>query len=310
MLAVRGAPPGVQVVEVDEPDGPWELIRIRSASICASDYTYLKYGSTKILGHELAGTLADGTPVAIEAIFGCEDCEHCAAGDYNHCPTVPTTALGITADGGMSEWFRAPSRSVVRLPDGLDVADAALVEPTAVAWHAVRTAGTAPGMRVAVVGAGASGLMALAAARAMGAAEVSLEARHPHQVEFGERLGATQPSGFYDVVIEAAGTESALHRAADLARPGGSMGVLGVLPPGTEWPQHVCFNKEVRTVPSLGYCTHDHGRDFDQAAALLASEPDLVDALITHRFPIEDAEEAYRVAAVKSAGAIRVVVEP
>lgn len=310
MLAVRGAPPGVEVVEVDEPEGPWELVRIRSASICASDYTYLRYGTTKILGHELAGTLPDGTAVAIEAIFGCDDCEHCAAGNVNHCHTVPTTALGMTADGGMSEWFRAPARSLVRLPDGLDVADAALVEPTAVAWHAVRSAGTTAGMRVAVVGAGAIGLMALASARALGASEVSLEARHPHQIELGERLGATRPSGVYDVVIEAAGTESALHRAAELTRPAGSMAVLGVFPPDTEWPQSVCFHKEVRTVPSLGYCTHDHGRDFDEAAALLAAEPDLVDALVTHRFPIEDAAEAYRVAADRAAGAIRVVVEP
>jgi len=63
-------------------------------------------------------------------------------------------------------------------------------------------------------------------------------------------------------------------------------------------------------VPSLGYCRHGHGRDFEDAAALLASVPDLVDALVTHRFPLEDAAEAFRVAADKSSGALRVVVEP
>ncbi|MEI8001662.1 MAG: zinc-binding dehydrogenase [Actinomycetes bacterium] len=310
MRAVRATPPGVEVVEVDEPEGPWELIRIRSASICASDFTYLRYGSTHILGHELAGTKEDGTPVAIEAIFGCDGCEHCDAGDFNHCATVSTTALGMVVDGGMSEWFRAPARSLVELPTGLDVADAALVEPTAVAWHAVRTAGAGPDTRVAVVGGGAIGLMAVAAAQAMGAPEVALEARHPHQIELGERLGATSTSGLYDVVIEAAGSESALHRVADLARPGGTMSVLGVFPPEATWPQHTCFIKEVRTVPSLGYCRHEHGRDFAQAAALLASSPDLVDALITHRFPIEDAPEAFRIAADRASGARRVVVEP
>ena len=65
---------------------------------------------------------------------------------------------------------------------------------------------------------------------------------------------------------------------------------------------HTCFIKELRTVGALGYCKHEHGRDFVDAAQLLASRPDLVDALITHRFPIEDAVEAYRVAADKSAG--------
>ena len=121
---------------------------------------------------------------------------------------------------------------------------------------------------MAVVGGGAIGLMAVAAARAMGAEEVSLEARYPHQIELGERLGATQPTGLYDVVIEAAGSESALHRAAELAAPGGAMGVLGVFPPEVQWPQMLCFMKEVRSVPALGYCKHEGGRDFDDAAQL------------------------------------------
>ena len=80
--------------------------------------------------------------------------------------------------------------------------------------------------------------------------------------------------------------------------------------PDVVWPQLECFIKELRTVPSLGYCRHEHGRDFDDAAALLASDRDLVEALVTHRFPIEDAAEAFRVASDKSAGARRVVVEP
>jgi threonine dehydrogenase-like Zn-dependent dehydrogenase len=310
MRAVRSTPPGVAVVDVDEPDGPGELISIRSASICASDFMYIQYGSTFTQGHELAGLTEDGRAVAIEAIFGCGNCEYCDAGRFNLCATTSTTALGMMVDGGMSEWFRAPARSLVELPDGLAVEDACLVEPTAVAWHACRIAGVGPETRVAIVGGGAIGLMAVASARAMGAAEVSLEARYPHQVELGERLGATTPSGLYDVVIEAAGSESALHKAADLTRPHGTMGYLGVYPFDAAWPVHTCFMKELRTVGALGYCKHEHGRDFVDAAELLASSPDLVDALITHRFPIDDAVEAYRVASDKSAGARRVIVEP
>jgi threonine dehydrogenase-like Zn-dependent dehydrogenase len=139
---------------------------------------------------------------------------------------------------------------------------------------------------------------------------VAVEAKHPHQREIAERIGATTPSGMYDVVIEAAGSESALHRAAELARPGGTMGVLGVFGPEVQWPQQVCFLKEIRTVPSMGYCRRDGRRDFEEAATMLAQNPDLVDALVTHRFPIEDAVEAFRVASDKSSGALRVVVEP
>lgn len=310
MRAVRSTPPGVTVVDVDEPEGPGELIKITSASICASDFGYIAMGSTFVLGHELAGITEDGRAVAIEAIFGCGECELCLEGRYNLCATTGTTALGVMADGGMSEWFRAPTRSLVDLPEDLDASSACLVEPTAVAWHTVRLAGAGPDRRVAVVGGGAIGLMAVAAARAMGAAEVALEARYPHQIELGERLGASRPNGLYDVVIEAAGSESALHRAAELAAPGGAMGVLGVFPPEVQWPQMVCFMKEVRSVPALGYCRHEGGRDFDDAAQLLASTPTLVESLITHRFPIEDAAEAFRTASDKSTGALRVVVEP
>ena len=94
-------------------------------------------GSQFLLGHELAGTTEDGRAVAIEAIFGCGECDLCLEGRYNLCATTGTTALGVMADGGMSEWFRAPARSLIDLPDGLAVADACLVEPTAVAWHSV-----------------------------------------------------------------------------------------------------------------------------------------------------------------------------
>ena len=70
------------------------------------------------------------------------------------------------------------------------------------------------------------------------------------------------------------------------------------------------FNREARVMPSLGYCAQDDGREMEQAAAMLADDPDIVRTLITHRFPIEDAVEAFRVAADRAAGAIRVVIEP
>jgi threonine dehydrogenase-like Zn-dependent dehydrogenase len=310
MRAVRSASPGVEVVDIDVPDGPGELVKIRAASICSSDFSYIAHGSTAIIGHELAGVTEDGRAVAIEAIFGCGGCELCDAGRYNLCPTTGRLQLGLGVDGGMSEWFRVPSHALVDLPDGLDPANASIVEPLAVAWHACALAGIEDGMRVAVIGGGALGLMAIAAAKDLGAAEVAIEARHPHQIERGERLGATTPSGRYDVVIEAAGSASSLKQSMTLVQRGGAVGVLGVFDPGTEWPYWAWMMKEVRTFPSVGYCRHDHGRDIEDAARILAADPDLVDTLITHRFSIEDAPEAFRVAKDKASGAVRVVVEP
>jgi 2-desacetyl-2-hydroxyethyl bacteriochlorophyllide A dehydrogenase len=309
MRAVRSTPPGVTVVDVEEPEGEGELVRIRSAGVCASDRMYISYGSTMILGHELAGETEDGTPVGIDTMFGCDGCAQCDAGRYNLCLNG-ITALGVLTDGGMSEYFKAPARSLIPLPAGLAVSEACLIEPASVAWHACRIADVGPGQRVAVVGGGAIGLLAVAAAQRLGAADVGLEARHPHQRDVGEQLAASALEGDYDIVIEAAGSASGLARAAEFARPGGSMVVVGVYDFDVAWPHHQCFIKEVRTIPSVGFCHHEGGSDYLSAATMLAERPEIAESLITHRYPIEDAAEAFRVSADKSTGSLRVVIEP
>jgi 2-desacetyl-2-hydroxyethyl bacteriochlorophyllide A dehydrogenase len=309
--AVRSESGGVRVVDLDEPPGLGELLDMRTTSICASDLSYIRFGSTHVLGHELAGTRSDGTPVVVEAIYGCGSCEQCRRGAYNLCPTHGQRALGIFADGGMSEQFRAPTERLVTIPSGLDLRDACLVEPASVAWHALRLADTGPGRRVAVVGAGALGLLAVAGARRMGLTEVALEARHPHQKQAGDRIGATiGANGTYDVVVEAAGSPESMARCAELVAPGGTIVVLGVHfgPVQLDWMP--LFNREARLIPSLGYCAHNGVREMDEAAAMLAEEPEIARTLITHRFPLEEAQEAFRVAGDRASGAIRVVLEP
>lgn len=311
MKAVRSIEGGVAVVDVDEPPGAGELLEMKATSICGSDLSYIRFGSRAILGHELAGVREDGTAVVVEAIYGCMECDQCARGAYNLCPTHGQRALGINADGGMAEQFRAPAARLVPLPPGFDVRDASIAEPAAVSWHALRLADTGPGKRVAVVGAGGLGLLAVAGARRLGGEDVALEARHPHQTEAGERLGAcVQPEGLYDVVVEAAGTPASLARCGELVAPGGTIVVLGVHfgPVQLDWMP--LFHREARLIPSLGYCAHEEGRDMEDAAAMLADDPEIARTLITHRFPIGDATEAFRVASDKTCGAIRVVIEP
>ena len=310
MRAVRNAPPSVEVVDVDDPEGDGELVRVEATGICASDFKYLQYGSTQIAGHEFAGVTEDGTAVAVEGFFGCGKCEQCEQGAYNMCVQGPT-APGMLSPGGMSEWFRAPPHVLVPLPPGLDVADASLVEPGSVAWHSCHQGEISRQTRVAIVGAGAIGILAAASAQEMGAAEVAVEARHPHQHEARERIGAVVPTSGYDVVIETGGSESALQRAVELSRVGGTVVHLGLYDPATAWPMDAAFSKEVALRPSLGYCSHyGRRRDFAEAADMLAARPDLTSTLITHRFPIEDAVEAFRVSQDRSKGVFRVVVEP
>ncbi len=311
MRAVRGAPSGVEVVDVGEPDGDGEVITVTAVSICASDLRYLSRGSRQIIGHEIAGVTREGAHVVAEGVARCGACEWCDSGRYNLCRKAGTDVLGMTVPGGMAEYFMAPRSALVPLPDGLRPEDASIVEPGAIAWHACRKGGVGPGTRVAVVGAGAIGILAVLAATALGAPDVALEARYPHQRELGERFGASRPEGLYDVVVEATGAESGLVRSIDLARPLGTVVTVGVYAPEVVWPYRAAFVKEVCVVPSIAYCHDETGTsELAHVAALLAGRSDIADVLITHRFGIDEAGRAFEVAAARRPGTCKVVVHP
>jgi threonine dehydrogenase-like Zn-dependent dehydrogenase len=314
MRAVRSHDHAARVADVAEPSGEGVLVHVASAGICGSDLHLLDaFPLAATLGHEFAGTLADGTPVAVEPLDPCWSCGPCRDGDYNRCVRGAAIVLGIGRDGGMAERCLVPAGAVVRLPAGLPVADACLVEPVAVAVHGVRRAGIRAADRVTVVGGGSIGLCAVVAARAVGAT-VTLVARHPHQREAGERLGA-RPAGAddppADVVIEAAGTGAALAECVDRCRPGGRVGLLGSYWEGAvPMPLMAACMKEVDLVPAAMYSRSGPSRDVDVAAAILAADPGIAQALVTHRFPLDAAADAFAVARDRAAGAIKVVLEP
>lgn len=310
MRAVRNTEHGITVVDVDGPSGGGVRVRVDAAGICGSDLALTRLGPMPVtLGHENAGTLPDGTAVAVDPSAPCGACDQCHAGRGHLCRTGSSRALGVARDGGMAEWLEVSPRGVVALPAGVSTGDACLVEPLAVAVHGLRLADVDGGTRVAVVGAGSIGLLAAAAARATGC-EVGLVARHERQRQAGEALDATPAEGEYDVVVDAAGTEDALASVARLCRPGATVVELcthwGLVPvPGIP-----ALMKELRFVWSYTYGDHAGGRDVEAAAALLAREPSIAPTIITHRFPLEDAREAFRVAADRASGAIKVVLEP
>ena len=310
MRAVRHTDRGIEVVDTPEPSGDGVRVRVRSAGICGSDLKLIEVGPSPVtLGHELAGVLDDGTAVAVEPLLPCGTCDQCVAGDYGRCRRGGSIFVGLAADGGMADAMLVPERALVPLAAGVRVEDACVVEPLAVAQRGLRLVGAASGMRVAVVGGGTIGLTAVAVARAMGC-DVTLVARHEAQRAAGERLGAGAPQPEYDVVVEAAGTESAMATAAELAAPGATVLVLSTYWGPMVVPGVVALVKELSIVSSIVYGEHGGSRDIDAAAALLAAKPGIADALITHRLPLDDAAEAFRVARDRAAGAIKVVLEP
>ena len=310
MKAVRCSAGAVSVVDLPFPQGDGVRVRIRSAGICGSDLHLLDspFAPAVTLGHEMAGELSDGTAVAIEPIKACGHCDGCMRGQYNLCRAGPASLLGVGHDGGMAEEICVPEACLSPLPAGLPVRDACLVEPLAVAVHGLRRLAIQAGTRVLVIGGGTIGLCAVAAARSMGA-RVSLEARHEAQQEAGLRLGAESTLPEYDVVVDAAGTASALERAVTVARPRGTLLLLATYWEGMEMPVLVLCMKEISVVPSSMYAREEGVRDFDEAVRLLARTPELAESVITHRFPLEAAVEAFEQARQRDSGAIKVVLE-
>lgn len=309
MLAVRNTADGIQVQDVVDPEGPGVRLDIASAGICGTDVTFVANGLQGFtFGHEFAGT-ADGAAFVVEPSIYCGRCPECAAGNIQRCADPAHGTLGIFRDGGMAESVVVPEYTLLPLPAALPVQDACLVEPAAVAWHGVRKAGLRPGERVVIVGGGSIALLAAAVARHLGF-DVDLEARYEHQRSAAERLGAGRPEGAYDVVIDAAGSSSGLTRCAELAAAGGRIIVLGVYNDTIGLPAAHSLIKELTYINAMAYGRPDGVREFGQAADLLANRPEIAETVITHRFPLNDAPEAFRVARDRSAGAIKVVLEP
>ncbi len=316
MRAVRYEAGSVRVVEADAPRGEGVRVRVTACGICGSDLAMLAGGFPieGIPGHEIAGELADGTPVAIEPVAPCGRCEFCRTGDYQVCRAGIEIIYGVGRDGGMASEILVPERCLVALPRGLDPRHAALVEPLAVAVHGLRRAGIRGGERVAIVGGGAIGLCAVAAAVAAGC-RVSLAARHDRQREAGARLGASLILGVRagadaDVAIDCAGTTESLAQCAELLRPNGRLLLLAAAWGPMALPGFAFVAKELALTVASMYGRSAQGRDVDAAAALLAAQPALGELLITHRFPLEAAAEAFATARDRAAGAIKVVLEP
>ena len=278
MRAVRVHDGAATTTEVPAPTGDGVVVRVASAGICSTDLHLLGFGLMATLGHEFAGWLPDGTPVAVEPLAPCGTCPACLGGDYHLCVAGLSMVYGIGRDGGMAESCLVREAAIVRLPAGVEPRNASLVEPLAVAVNRVRRGRVTSQHRVGVIGGGSIGLCAAVAAAATGA-RVDLVARYEHQRAAGERLGASlEVSDGYDVVIDAVGTSSSVEQAINLARAGGRVVYLGGNWEGlTIGPATPFALKEVDLVPSIAYGRVGPSRDIDVAASILAERPSIAE---------------------------------
>jgi L-iditol 2-dehydrogenase len=296
--------------------------------LCGSDlHTYLdaRIGDTALAGplipgHEFSGVVEEtgpdsydgnfapirpGTRVAVDPAQPCGRCALCREGDPNLCCRL--RFCGNYPDGGsLCEWIRMPAGCCFPVPETLDDAAAALLEPLGVAIHAVDLARIRVASRVAVLGAGPIGLLSLQAARLAGADPVFVTDRLPWRLELARKFGGIpircdredaaalilQHTGGLgaDAVIEAAWGGDTVGQSAEIARPGGCVVLVGI--PGDDrlTMQHATARRKGLTILMSRRMKHAYPR------ALRLAQQGRIDllSLVSHRFPLRRAAEAFR----------------
>ncbi|MDR2998981.1 MAG: alcohol dehydrogenase catalytic domain-containing protein [Microbacterium sp.] len=283
-----------------------------------------------------------GDRVAVEMLLPCRSCARCREGRYNLCErddmatglprgrqygvNIPRSeAPGLW--GGYAEYLHAPAEAIVhRLPEGIAWERAVLVEPLAVAHRAIARGRVTTGDRVVVIGPGPVGILIAAAARAAGAgrvvmvgtraerlalatdfgADATVDARRSEDVAADVRVALGGASA--DVVIEAAGVATAQQDAVRLVRRGGRVvlaGACGAAVPVTLHADEDLLTREPDILPSFL-----SAGGFEPAIALLARPEVPFERLVTHRFALDEAAEAFDVIRRRDGGVLKAVLEP
>jgi 2-desacetyl-2-hydroxyethyl bacteriochlorophyllide A dehydrogenase len=244
----------VREVEVPHP-GPGDVVvDVHRVGVCGTDVeffagtmAYLASGRERYPmrpGHEWSGAVREvgagvdpawlGVRVTGDTMLGCGACDRCATGRRHVCRDLIEVGISMGYAGALAERLRVPASSLLRLPDVVDDAAGALVEPGGNAWRAAAAAHAGPGRRVLVWGAGTIGLLAVAFAAAAGA-EVHLIGRRPSRLELARRFGAQAtwaPDALPDVPIHAAidatDDPSVAAAALGLVEPGGRLVCIGL----------------------------------------------------------------------------------
>lgn len=309
------------------------LLRVRRFGICGSDLHYFDHGRCGafvpdrpfVLGHEFSAEVAAvgagpaavkvGDRVAVNPARCCGRCGYCKTGRPNLCRRMVMLGSASTTpptDGAFAEFVTVRVDQCHPVPPGMDDSIAAMIEPFAVALHAVRRAGPISGKRVLVSGCGTIGLLAAMTARAHGGAPIAASdpvatrrekalslgadlALDPGSGNMGDQIAAATDGGF-DVVMEASGSVAALRQAFDAVRDGGTIVQIGTL--GAEevlLPANQIMRREIDLVGSMRYAD-----PFDEAIRIVASGRVDLRSMVSDVLPFDQTVRALRVAGDKS----------
>jgi len=318
----------LEVREVDTPEpGEGEVaISVAACGICGSDLHMLPSGALPegaIMGHEFAGTISAIGGGVVGWGEGDRVCVY---------PFPPIDRLDIAAsmaggiglgtnDGGYAETAVCKAEMLWRIPDGVDLAHGALVEPLAVGLHGIDVSGAQPGDKVAVLGCGPIGAMTVVALRGRGFDGIVVIEPNDQRRELALRLGAAHAigldgvheaviaafdGGLPEVVIECAGHVSAPALAIEILAPEGTVALVGMLEEPVPISQLNVMLKEARLRGSFAY----RPGSFDEAVAMLAAGKVPVDDLVTSRIGLDGVAGAFEELLTRGTPELKILIEP
>lgn len=321
----------IETEDVAEPGPGQVLVNIAAGGICGSDMHYLADGGIGtirvrepiILGHEASGRviavgagvggLVQGDKVAINPSRPCGTCTYCTEGLPMHCLNMRFngSAMRLPHEQGLfRDRIIVDASQCLRLNESADLGAVACSEPLAVCLHAAKMAGEIRGKRVLVTGAGPIGILCAAVAAEAGAAEVAITDLHDAVLGVAMKMGATrvinvardttemeryaEDKGHFHLAFECSAAAPAIKSAIAALRPRGVLVQVGVAG-DTPMPINALVAKEIRVRGS-----HRFHEEFAEAVDAITSGRIDVRPIVTMRYPLEDAVEAFRTAADRS----------
>ena len=309
-----------QEVPIPQPQEGQVLIKIMEIGVCGSDihvyhgeHPFTSYPVTQ--GHEVSGLveklgpgvtgLSLGQKVTIQPQVVCGQCWPCRNGKYNLCENLKV--MGFQTTGMASHYFAVDAEKITPLPDSMSLEEGAMIEPLAVAVHAVRRAGDIAGKDVCVLGAGPIGLLVAQAAKGMGAGRVMItdisalrleKAKecgidfpvNTKETDFGEALVQYFGPDKCDVIYDCAGNNITMGQAIAHARKGSTLILVAVFAGMATVDLAVLNDHELDLNTSMMYRTEDY-----ETAIQLASQGKVrLLPLLSKRFPFAQYLEAYQ----------------
>jgi 2-desacetyl-2-hydroxyethyl bacteriochlorophyllide A dehydrogenase len=310
--AVIVEPGTIEVQPVPEPaPGPREVVvRVAGCGICGTDLHIMDGEFAPaypiVPGHELAGEvvaagsavteLRAGDRVAVDPTLDCGECYYCRRARGNMCENW--AAIGVTTAGGAAEYVLAPAKNCFVLPDGVETAAAALIEPLSCAVRGFDRLPRRLADHYLIYGAGTMGLMMMELAKRCGAASVSVVDVNPARLETARLLGCTATAGTaeeltrargWDVVIDCTGAEAAIADGLARVGKGGTFLQFGVASYDTRTTitPYQIYHHEITITGSMAVL-----HSFERAGELFATGVLRPDVFISHRFPLDRYAEA------------------